>query len=141
MWRGRKERGVMLASATAIVFYMLAWQAVAPSLSDLQLSPRIARAVIEHARLNDPPVVLAGYAEPSIRFLLGTKTRLVTGEVAGEAARLNGGLFVVAEDERSAFQQALQGSIMRAETLSEIRGINYSNGRRLNLTLFRVEPS
>lgn len=141
MWRGRREGGVLLASASAIVFYALAWQAIAPDLSDLRLSPRIARAVEAHALPTDPPVVLAGYAEPSIRFLLGTKTRLVTGDVAGEAATLEGGLYVIAEDERPAFQQKLQASSMRAVALSEIRGMNYSNGRRLTLTLFRVEPS
>ena len=84
-------------------------------------------------------MVLAGYAEPSIRFLLGTETQLVTGPVAGEEAARRGGLYVVNEEERAAFEQALEGSGMRAVVLSEIRGANYSNGRYLVLTLFRVE--
>jgi 4-amino-4-deoxy-L-arabinose transferase-like glycosyltransferase len=141
MWRRRRERGVVFAAASAVVFYVLAWHAVAPSLNDLQLSPRIARAVAEHARPSDPPVVLAGYAEPSIRFLLGTGTQLVTGAVAGEEAKNMGGLYVIEEGEQSAFEQALEASSMRAEALSEVSGVNYSNGRRLMLTLYRVEPS
>jgi len=140
MWRGQRVDGVMFACLVAIIFYIFTWREIAPSLTDFQLSPRIAQAVEENARPGDPPVVLAGYAEPSIRFLLGTETRLVTGPVAGEEALIRGGLFVVSEDERASFEQALAGSNMGAGVLSEISGANYSNGRLVTLTLFRVEP-
>ncbi len=140
MWRGKRVDGVMSACLTAIIFYLLTWRDIAPSLTDFQLSPRIASAVEENARAGDPPVVLAGYAEPSIHFLLGTETRLVTGPVAGEEAARRGGLYVVSEDDRASFEQALEGSGMRAVVLSEIRGANYSNGQYMVLTLFRIEP-
>jgi len=39
----------------------------------------------------DPPVVTAGYAEPSIAFLLGTRTALDDGPGAGHAAAAAGG--------------------------------------------------
>ena len=139
MWRGRRADAVMFACLTAIIFYIFTWRDIAPGLTDFQLSPRIASAVEENARPGDPPVVLAGYAEPSIRFLLGTETRLVTGPVAGAEALLRGGLFVVTDEERASFEQALDGSDMRAAVLSEISGANYSNGRLVTLTLFRVE--
>jgi 4-amino-4-deoxy-L-arabinose transferase-like glycosyltransferase len=139
MWRGRRVDGVMFACLTAVIFYIFTWRDIAPSLTDFQLSPRIASAVEENARPGDPEVVLAGYAEPSIRFLLGTETRLVTGTVAGEEALTRGGLFVVTDEERASFEQALDGSNMRAAVLSEISGANYSNGRLVTLTLFRVE--
>jgi len=139
MWRGRRVDGVMFACLTAVIFYIFTWRDIAPSLTDFQLSPRIASAVEENARPGDPEVVLAGYAEPSIRFLLGTETRLVTGPVAGEEALTRGGLFVVTDEERASFEQALDGSNMRAAVLSEISGANYSNGRLVTLTLFRVE--
>jgi 4-amino-4-deoxy-L-arabinose transferase-like glycosyltransferase len=141
IWRGQRADGVMFASLTAIIFYLFTWQEIAPSLSDFQLSPRIAEAVEENTRPGDPPVVIAGYAEPSIRFLLGTETQLVTGPVAGEEAARRGGLFVVTEQEHAAFAQVLEDSTMRAVVLSEIHGANYSNGQLLVLTLYRVEPS
>lgn len=140
IWRGHRADGVMFASLTAIIFYLLTWQEIAPSLSDFQLSPRIAAAVEESTRPGDPPVVIAGYAEPSIRFLLGTETQLVTGPVAGEEAARRGGLFVVTEQEHAAFSQVLEGSAMHAVVLNKIHGANYSNGRFLALTLYRVEP-
>jgi hypothetical protein len=59
--------------------------------------------------------------------------------VAGEEALTRGGLFVVTDEERASFEQALDGSNMRAAVLSEISGANYSNGRLVTLTLFRVE--
>jgi 4-amino-4-deoxy-L-arabinose transferase-like glycosyltransferase len=138
MWRGRRGDAAIFASLTGMVFYFLAWQIVAPQLEDFRLSPRIAEAVAMHARPGDPPVVVAGYGEPSMLFLLGTETVLTTGAPAGEEALRRGGLFVITNFEQEAFMAELQTAGARAEALAEIDGINYSNGRALSLTLYRV---
>ena len=44
----------------------------------------------------------------------------------------------MAETEEAAFVDALTADGVEAEALSEIDGVNYSNGREMNLTLYRV---
>jgi len=140
MWRGAGTRAVLLAALTAIVFYGTAWIGTQPALTEFTLSPRIAAAVAAHAEPGDPPVVLAGYAEPSVMFLLGTDSALLTGAPAGERMAEAGGLAVVEANDRAAFLEVLARRGLGAAALAEIDGINYSNGRRLSLTLYRVAP-
>ena len=135
---GKRQRGAALAGAAGVLFYVLAWQAIAPQLEDFRLSPRIADAVEANARIGDPPVVVAGYAEPSIRFLLGTETLLTTGAPAAEEAIRRGGLFVVSDMEQRDFLDALMAENVRPAPLATIEGLNYSNGRELRLTVYRV---
>jgi 4-amino-4-deoxy-L-arabinose transferase-like glycosyltransferase len=140
MSSGRRREGFTIAAFAGVVFYALAWQVIAPTLIDFQLSTRIAEAVEMNTQPGDPPVVIAGYAEPSIRFLLGTDTVLTTGEPAGELAVQHGGLVVISDQEGGAFVRGLGDGLLRAARLDAIEGVNYSNGRRLSLTLFRVLP-
>jgi hypothetical protein len=118
--------------------YAVAGFLTVPRLTELWLSPRLAQAVARHAALEDPPVVTAGYAEPSIAFLLGTRTLLDDGPEAGRAAASSGGLALVAEDQRRGFLGALEQSGARADALEEIDGLNYSRGRQTKITLYRV---
>ncbi len=140
MWRGRRADGVVLAALTGVLLYVVAWHGTAPALTEFTLSPRIEAAVERHALPADPPVVLAGYAEPSVLFLLGTDSALLTGAPAGERMSAEGGLAVIEENDRQSFLDMIAMRGMTAESLEEIGGTNYSNGRRLNLTLYRVRP-
>ena len=83
-------------------------------------------------------MVTAGYAEPSIAFLLGTRTLLDDGPEAGRAAASSGGLALVAEDQRGGFLDAVEKGGARADALEEIDGLNYSRGRETRITLYRV---
>jgi 4-amino-4-deoxy-L-arabinose transferase-like glycosyltransferase len=140
MWRGQGARATVFAALTAIVFYATTWIGTQPALTDFTLSPQIADAVARHTAPGDPPVVLAGYAEPSVMFLLGTDSALLTGAPAGERMADTGGLAVVEANDRDAFLEVLARRGLGAASLEEIDGINYSNGRRLSLTLYRVAP-
>ena len=80
----------------------------------------------------------AGYAEPSIAFLLGTKTELDDGPGAGHAAAAAGGLALISADQRGLFLDAISADGARAEALEEIAGLNYSRGRNFQITLYRV---
>jgi 4-amino-4-deoxy-L-arabinose transferase-like glycosyltransferase len=134
----RFTAAAMLACGTAIFLYGVAGFATVPRLTELWLSPRLAEAVARHAQAGDPPVVTAGYAEPSIAFLLGTRSALDDGPGAGHAAAAAGGLVLISADQREAFLDAINAEGARAQALEEIAGLNYSRGRNTQITLYRV---
>lgn len=79
------------------------------------------------------PVALTTYREPSAVFHLGTATVLTDG--AGAAAAVSegrAGLAWIGAPEAAAFLAAHPEAAARAE----IGGFNYSNGRRVALTLY-----
>ena len=124
----------------AFLLYMVAGFATVPRLNEIWLSPRMAEAVARHAAAGDPPVVTAGYAEPSITFLLGTATGLDDGPTAGAATAAKGGLALVDSSEGPRFLDAVAAGGARADALEEIEGLNYSRGRATHITLYRVTP-
>jgi hypothetical protein len=128
----------VVACGSAIFLYGIAGFLTVPRLTELWLSPRLAEAVARHAQIGDPPVVTAGYAEPSIAFLLGTRTALDDGPGAGHAAAAAGGLVLISADQREAFLDAITAEGARANALEEITGLNYSRGRNVQITLYRV---
>lgn len=134
--------GIALARAgvAAILVYGIAGFITAPRLTDLWLSQRMAAAVERYARPNDPPVVTAGYAEPSIQFLLGTETALDNGADAARTAARSGGLALVSDDQRGSFLAGLATGGARADALEDISGLNYSRGRKMRITLYRIVP-
>jgi 4-amino-4-deoxy-L-arabinose transferase-like glycosyltransferase len=114
---------------------------LAPSLSSLWVSNRVAAAV-KHAGL-DPrngvtpgPISVAGYGEPSIVFLLGTRTELGAGEMAA-AAISEGRPAVVERRELTEFQEALTAQDAHAALAGEVKGIDYSKGKPVDLFLYR----
>ena len=128
------------ASAAAILIYVIAGFMTAPRLTELWLSPRLADAVARHARATDPPVVSAGYAEPSLTFLLGTRTSFTDGIDAARKTADAGGLALISDDQRGGFVSAITASGARAAALEEITGLNYSRGRKTRITLYRIDP-
>ena len=137
----RLWRAAGIAGLAAVILYSVAGFATVPRLTQLWLSPRLAEAVARHAQNGDPPVVTAGYAEPSIAFLLGTKTGLEDGPAAGRTAALSGGLALVTADQEAAFLSAVAAGRARADALEEIAGLNYSRGKDTKITVYRVSPA
>ena len=129
-----------MASLSALLLYYAAGFLTVPRLTELWLSPRLAEAVARHIETGDPPVATAGYAEPSISFLLGTETALDDGAQAGRVAAESGGLVLVDSSEIGGFLSAVADGGARVERLEEIRGLNYSRGRQTQITLYRVVP-
>src|SRR5262249_36545977 len=104
------------------------------------LSREAARLVAETSPCASPVVAAVGYAEPSLVFLLGTSTRLGGAQ---DAARLllgshqNGCALALVDSEADpSFHGALAGYIPRV--LGEISGLDYSNGRKLQLKLYAL---
>jgi hypothetical protein len=129
-----------MACVSAAILYYAAGLLSVPRLDQLWLSPRLADSVARHAMPEDPPVVTAGYAEPSISFLLGTRTALETGAGAALIAGKTGGLVLVDSGENDTFLKLIGEAGGKAEALDEISGLNYSRGRETRITLYRVVP-
>ncbi len=112
-----------------------------PSLQPLWVSDRVAAAV-KRAGI-DPrngvtpgPVSVAGYGEPSIVFLLGTRTELGAGEMAA-AAISDGRPAVVERHELAEFLEALKAQEAHAAIAGEVKGLDYSKGKPVDLFLYR----
>lgn len=134
--RPRARAAPGLLAALAAVF-ALALGAVLPGLDRLWLSRSAAALVAAHEPPAATPLVAVGYDEPSLVFLLGTDVHLAG---PGEAAALlaEGGEVLVSDRQRPALRQALGARGLAMRPLGNVRGIDYSNGRRLVLTLCQV---
>jgi 4-amino-4-deoxy-L-arabinose transferase-like glycosyltransferase len=139
-------RREMLAAALAalaapLIAYPLLTAGVGPTLSQLWVSPRLAAMLHTLARPGDPPPALAGYIEPSMLFLTGTETRLTDGGAsAADAKAGEGGLAVVESREQAAFGTRLVQRDLEAVEVGTVDGLNYSNGRKVHLRIWRVAP-
>ncbi len=138
-----KKRWPALAAAalSALIFYPLLMWGVAPRLTQIWISPRAVALVAKHSRPGDPPVITAGYDEPSLVFLLGTDTRIETGKTAADAAAATGGLALIDTRQRAAFLAGLSEDRAAARAVDELSGLNYSTGRKEQITLYRVTPT
>lgn len=140
MLRKRRVTAVAVSIATAVLVTATLTLAVIPRLHQLMVSPREAELVGKHGRRGDPPPVLAGYTEPSALFLLGTETRLANGYDAGEIAASQGGLALIEDGQRPAFLARLAEDEADATAIDALSGFNYSRGRPVHITLYRVTP-
>ncbi len=121
----------------AVLFNMvLAWE-VAPQLHAVWLSSRAAELVAaERGRLRGP-VVLDGYVEPSLVFLLGSNTRIESAPSAARASEETG-LALVEKRVGPLFLSSLERRGDTAIALGQVSGLDYSTGREQHITLYRV---
>jgi 4-amino-4-deoxy-L-arabinose transferase-like glycosyltransferase len=140
-WRDAKGLAAGLATVTALSLYAVLTLDTAPRLDQFTLSPRVAAMVARHLRPGDPAPVLAGYIEPSAMFLIGTQTHLTGGGYgAAEIGAAQGGLVAVQDGQRPAFLAHLAELEADAVPLDGVSGFNYSRGRPVHITLYRVTP-
>ncbi len=136
--RGREGFAFSAAWAASAISVLLLTIGVAPLLSSLWLSPRAAVLVAKDKRAGDPSPVIAGYAEPSLIFLLGTETRIAVGADAARAASQQGGLALIEDRERDAFLATLGVLDSQAFPVDDLSGFDYSRGRKMHITIYRV---
>lgn len=115
-----------------------------PGLAPLMLSSRTAHALDKaglspRAGLLSGPVTVAGYAEPSLVFALGTNTQLSDGAAAA-AALAQGRPAVVESRQQAAFDAAMAHDGIKAQKAGSVSGLNYSNGQETTLALYRPVP-
>ncbi len=137
-WRGQPLRALVAAVAGAGVLFATALGTVLPRVDGLWLSRGAAQMVTAHRPAGGAPVVAAGYAEPSLVFLLGTATELTGG--AGAAAFLAAhpdAVALVAADQDAAFRAQAAALGAAVEAVDRRTGFNYSRGRWTTLALYR----
>jgi 4-amino-4-deoxy-L-arabinose transferase-like glycosyltransferase len=128
-------RGVVASILLAIAIYGF----IVPSLHGAFPSQTVAQ-VLRGARCAAPQLASAGYEEPSLVFLAGTRTRMVDG--AGAAEFLNGGgcrvALIEARQERGFLRRA-DAIGLRYAPLLRFDGYNYSIGRAASFAVYRSE--
>ncbi|HLZ83696.1 MAG TPA: glycosyltransferase family 39 protein, partial [Caulobacteraceae bacterium] len=117
---------------------------VLPALRPLWLSTAAARALAAAGAspwqgVVPGPVTVAGYAEPSLVFLLGADTELAGPDEAADAIA-EGRPAIVEERNDAAFRAALADQGARAAYIGAVKGLDYSNGRTDILRLYRPPP-
>jgi 4-amino-4-deoxy-L-arabinose transferase-like glycosyltransferase len=136
----KKFPAAALASFLALlVFVPGLTAAVAPRLEDLWVTQRLKHMVALTSEPGDPAPALAGYEEPSMLFAFGADTVLSGGAGAAEAVARHGGLALVEDGERGPFLARLAELQADASQKGEVSGFNYSRGRKVHVTVYRVE--
>jgi hypothetical protein len=129
-----------LNAALAASFAVPAALAIVPGLDALWVSRSAAAVLARHPPTPGEAVLSVGYSEPSLVFLLGTATRLVTAQPGGDQLA-GGGLALVNARDDAAFVQSLTRRSLAAHAVDRVEGIDYSaGGEKLVLTLYRLEP-
>jgi 4-amino-4-deoxy-L-arabinose transferase-like glycosyltransferase len=140
-WRNPGPGLVARLALLALLVFAPGFGLVAPSLDSLWLS-RGAAALV--ARLRPPPlapVVVVGYAEPSLVFMLGTRTRSLSPEAAaGYLTTTPGAAALVSDRDDAAFRRALAARGSEARLVDHVAGIDTANGKRMVLSLYEGAP-
>jgi 4-amino-4-deoxy-L-arabinose transferase-like glycosyltransferase len=136
----RPMRTAGLVAAISAAFVLPAAFAVVPQLDPVWPSRSAATALARHPAGPGEAVLSVGYSEPSLVFLLGTATRLVTAE-PGDGQLTGAGMALVNHRHEAEFLQSLARRGLTARALDHVEGLDYSaGGGRLVLTLYRLEP-
>ncbi|HEX2151258.1 MAG TPA: glycosyl transferase, partial [Stellaceae bacterium] len=135
---GRRIPAVACAAVAALVLFISAYAYQLPRLRTIWISPRVAEAVGRVRPCAATVVASTPYTEPSLVFLLGTRTVLT--DVDGAARHLlqdpGCALALVGADQRDAFLRLMEEAKFAPVELDRIDGLNYSNGKRLELILY-----
>jgi len=140
MWRGEARRALLTASFTAPLLLATLFHVVLPRADAIWPSRHAAEAVAKlypDAKTR-PPLVATGYREPSLVFHLGTATTFADPPGIVDTLKAKDGrwLALVEERQRAAFEAAAQRSGLAVHAKDSWTGFNYSQGRRVTLTLY-----
>jgi hypothetical protein len=126
-------------ASLSLAFATPAGHTVLPQLDRLWLSRAAADLVTRHPHAVGAPLVAVGYAEPSLVFLLGTKLRLAMPRDAAETLAAGGDALVSSRVD-AMFREAVGARGLLVQPIGSVAGLDYSNGRRMVLTLYQVAP-
>ncbi len=135
------ERSISRANIAAICVYIAVLGVAIPLMRPVFPSRQVAEAMADPG-CADPVVAAAGFHEPSLVFLIGTRTRLVDGPTAAEILKQGGCRFAVIESRQErAFAQRAQLIGLRYSRGARLDGMfNMNGGRAIVLTIYRSEP-
>jgi 4-amino-4-deoxy-L-arabinose transferase-like glycosyltransferase len=138
---GQPARAALVAVLLAVPLNWVVLEGVLPRLTAPWLSPRI-EALVRQAdpAITDERFGIAGYHEPSLMFALGAEIRLLRDGAAAAAflAEAPGRLAAVGDRQERDFRAAAAARGLALVELGMVEGFNYSRGRRVAVTLYRL---
>jgi 4-amino-4-deoxy-L-arabinose transferase-like glycosyltransferase len=140
--RGEGENATAATVATGALFAAILLAAVLPRLDQLMLSEKAA-SLIARSGAQPENTTVAGFNEPSIVFQVGTRVELSpTGaEAADFMTKHPNSRALVEQRHEPQFQEMLRKLNVQAEALGNVKGLNYSKGDQLSLTLYRLRKT
>jgi 4-amino-4-deoxy-L-arabinose transferase-like glycosyltransferase len=143
--RRTPEGAVVAAVALGLAGHAVLAAGLAPRLLPLWLSERVASAMgkaqlLPEQGIVDAPVTVTGYAEPSLVFALGTSTEIAGPEDAAQAISEHRPA-VVEQRQDTAFRQALAGYHATAHVVASVKGLDYSDGKKMTLRVYQADAS
>jgi 4-amino-4-deoxy-L-arabinose transferase-like glycosyltransferase len=139
----RREGGRLLLAGTAGAFVSLglAQGLVLPNIDSMWISPRVQAAYLKNRPCPDTILAASGYTEPSMVFLIGTKTVLGGPEQVADAMADNPacglGMLASGQDDY-AFLAQMTARNLPVIQVDTVEGFNYSRGRPVTLNFYRV---
>jgi 4-amino-4-deoxy-L-arabinose transferase-like glycosyltransferase len=113
---------------------------VLPRLDSVWISPRLAAAVQRNAGCAAPLVASAGHHEPSLVFLVGTKTSLTDGAGAAEALAEGGCRIALVEHRQEpAFLEKLAQLGRQAMLRERVAGTNLGKVARHDVGVYSLQ--
>jgi hypothetical protein len=128
------------AAVFAGIAYALLFGAIAPALTPMWISPRVVDAVSRNRPCENSVLASAGYHEPSLVFMAGTKTVLTDTEGAARHLLADPAcaMALVPAGDGDRLRNLLMQAGKTANRLALVNGINYSSGDTLSLALYDV---
>jgi 4-amino-4-deoxy-L-arabinose transferase-like glycosyltransferase len=132
----------VLAAAVAVAGVLMngvVAAAVAPNLKTIWVAPRLAAAVTRDAQCPQPQVASAGFEEPSLVFLVGTKTELVDGDGAARFLAEGGcRVALITTANQPAFSARIAALSKQAELVEQIPGMNIGKVKKEDIGVYRL---
>jgi 4-amino-4-deoxy-L-arabinose transferase-like glycosyltransferase len=134
------ERSFVRASIAALFLYIAVFGVVVPLMRPIFPSRQLAE-LVSAAGCRDPLVVSAGYHEPSLVFLAGTRTRLVDGAVAADILGQGDCRIAIIESRHErAFAQRAERIGLRYSLRGRLdNSFNTNGGRQVAFAIYRSE--
>ena len=135
---GRPGIAVACAAGVAFLSSWNAYREVLPRLGAIWISPRVAALVAASKPCPGSALYSSDFSEPSLAFLVGSGTRFP--DLPETADRMIAdpacAMALVGRQQLPAFLTRVTQGGAAPRRLGEVTGLNYSNGRRLDLILF-----
>ena len=137
------RRRVAAAIVASCLLYAAVLQLELPALAQLWLAPRIVTVLRAGAPEIGPDglgLVVAGYAEPSLMFLAGTRLdQLYSGESAArELTRFPFGAVVIADEDMASLNAASARLGLTLAPIGEVSGFDTARGKNIKLAVLKL---
>ncbi len=136
-WRAQPLRALVWGIPMTVLVAASGLGLYAPKLQFLWLSPRLVETYEQLKPADAPPLASAGYHEPSLVFLAGQETELLSAPAAADyLAKHPKALVAVTGREAESFLAAARAQGIDPVARGDLEGVNYSKARREVITLY-----